>query len=130
MATKGQELHGPGVTLRIVDLEPDRLVMDAAYDGSGEMPPAHYHPSQGETFTILGGRMRTIVGGAERTYGAGETFDVPAGIVHQMAAEGGPARMRWEIRPAMRTADFFETLYSGRAGESFLDDFKDEFRLG
>ena len=118
------------MTLKIVELEPDRLVMDAAYDGTAAMPPAHYHPAQSETFTVLAGRMRTIVGGAERTYGAGETFDVPPGTIHQMAAEGGAARMRWEVRPSMRTAEFFETLYGGGAGDSFLDDFKDEFRLG
>jgi quercetin dioxygenase-like cupin family protein len=130
MATKGQELHGPGVTLTILDLEPDRLVMQAAYDGTGDMPPAHCHPSQCETFTVLSGHMRTIVGGAERTYGPCETFDVPPGTMHQMAAEGGAARIRWEIRPPMRTAEFFETLYGGKASEKFLDEFKDEFRLG
>jgi hypothetical protein len=30
----------------------------------------------------------------------------------------------------MRTAEFFETLYGGKASEKFLDEFKDEFRLG
>jgi hypothetical protein len=51
------------------------------------------------------------------------------GIAHQMTGEG-PARIRWEVRPALRTAEFFERLYSGKVGENFLDEFKDEIRFG
>jgi hypothetical protein len=78
--------------------------------------------------------MRTIVDGEERTYEAGESFEVPAGTPHQMAAEG-PTRTRWEVRPALRTAEFFERLYGegpGSAremGESFFAQFEDEFTL-
>jgi hypothetical protein len=45
-----------------------------------------------------------------------------------MAAEG-PARVRWEVRPALRTAEFFERLYRGDAGPSLLDEFAEEIRL-
>jgi hypothetical protein len=51
-----------------------------------------------------------------------------------MAAEG-PTRMRWEVRPALRTAEFFERLYGSgpdsarELGESFFAEFTDEFRL-
>jgi hypothetical protein len=51
-----------------------------------------------------------------------------------MGAEG-PARMRWEIRPAMRTAEFFERLYgegpdsASEMGEDFFAEFSEEFRL-
>ena len=59
---------------------------------------------------------------------AGETFEVPIDTPHQMASEG-PARLKWEVRPALRTAEFFETIYSGSGGADFLEEFKDEFRL-
>jgi len=59
---------------------------------------------------VLEGAIRAIVGGTERRYGAGETLEVPAGTPHQMTSEG-PARVRWEVRPALRTAEFFERLY-------------------
>jgi quercetin dioxygenase-like cupin family protein len=129
MASKGQEIRSSALTLRIVELEPELLVMDAAYPEGAGMPPAHYHPSQTETFTIVEGRVRAVVDGTEKVYEAGDTFDVPPGTVHQMAPEGGAARTRWEVRPALRTADFFETLLSGKANENFLEEFKDEIRF-
>jgi hypothetical protein len=42
--------------------------------------------------------------------------------------------MRWKVRPAMRTAEFFERLYgegpdsAREMGESFLAEFEDVFR--
>jgi hypothetical protein len=106
--------------------------MEASYDGTGGMPPEHLHPSQDERFEVLDGRVRAIVGDVERSYGAGESFDVPAGTPHRMAPEGGPASTRWHVRPALRTAEFFERLYGGGESErfaEFLDEFSDEIRM-
>jgi hypothetical protein len=44
-----------------------------------------------------------------------------------MAADG-PTRVRWEVRPALRTAEFFERLFSG-GGEDLLTEFSAELRL-
>ena len=110
------------------------LEMEASYSGEAEMPPEHLHPKQAERFEVLEGRMRAIVDGEERVYEEGESFDVPPETPHQMAAEG-PTRMRWEVKPALRTAEFFERLYGegpGSAremGDAFLTEFEDEFRL-
>jgi quercetin dioxygenase-like cupin family protein len=135
MPRKGQEIEGfGGMRLRFIQVEPDELVMQATYSGEAAMPPAHLHPSQAEHFEIIEGSMRAIVGGEERIYGQGENFDVPAGTPHQMAADE-PTRMRWEIRPALRTAEFFERLYGDgpdsarEMGERFWADFEAEFRL-
>ena len=137
MAHPGQELEGPGgVRLRFVALAPERLEMEASWPGGGPLPPEHLHPRQDEVFTVLAGTIRAIVGGAESRYGPGEAFSVPAGTPHQMAAET-PARVRWEVRPALRTAAFFECLYGppeGRphdaeSGARFLAEFADELRL-
>jgi len=135
VAAEGQEIEGfGGMRLRLVRLGDDLLEMEASYSGEAGMPPEHLHPNQAERFEVLEGSMRAIIGGEERTYGAGEPFEVPAGTPHQMAAEG-PTRMRWEVRPPMRTAEFFERLYGSgpgsarELGEKFLDEFSDEFRL-
>jgi mannose-6-phosphate isomerase-like protein (cupin superfamily) len=117
------------VELTIVSQDAELLAMEAAYDGSGQMPPAHYHPSQAERFTVLEGRMRAIIGGSEHVYEEGAIFDVPEGAVHQMAAEGGRARVRWEVRPPLRTAEFFERLYGGQVDENFLEEFSPEIRF-
>jgi quercetin dioxygenase-like cupin family protein len=132
MAHAGQEIHGHGgFRLRLVAIAPELLEMEATYGGGAGLPPEHMHPRQVERFEVLDGAMRTIIGGTERRYGAGETFEVPAATPHTMAAEG-PARVRWEVRPALRTADFFERLHGGGVGPSiadFLAEFSDEIRL-
>jgi quercetin dioxygenase-like cupin family protein len=131
MAHVGQELEGPGGQhrLRLVKIEPELLEMEATYSGEGVLPPEHLHPSQDEHFEVLEGAVRAVVDGVEGRYEAGESFDVPAGTSHQMAAADGPARFRWEVRPALRTAEFFETLYSGSAGPDFLEEFAAEIRF-
>ena len=131
MAHAGQEIRGrDGFTLRIVSIDDDLLEMEASYSGEGAMPPTHLHPRQAEHFEVLEGGIRAIVDGDERTYSPGDTFDVPPGTPHTMGATT-PTRMRWEVRPALRTAEFFERLHSGQItdGAAFLEEFSAEFRL-
>ncbi|MFN2617493.1 MAG: cupin domain-containing protein [Thermoleophilaceae bacterium] len=141
MAQAGQEIEGQdGFRLRLVrtaaETDGELLEMEASYPGSGSLPPEHLHPRQTEHFEVLEGSVRAIVDGDERRYGAGETFEVPAGTPHQMTADE-PSRLSWEVRPALRTAEFFERLHgdgpgSARAADSiadFLAEFSEEVRL-
>ncbi len=141
MPHAGQEIHGPdGYLLRLVqtgaETDGELLEMEATYPGNGALPPEHLHPAQDERFEVLEGAVRTILDGEERRYETGEQFTVPAGTKHQMTGDG-PARVRWEVRPAMRTAEFFERLYgdgadSAQAAESpadFLGEFSAEIRF-
>jgi Cupin domain len=135
LAHAGQEIEGfGGMGLRLLRVDPEVLEMEASYTGEAGMPPTHLHPSQAERFEILEGSMQTNIGNEGRVYEAGEVFEVPAGTSHQMAARE-PTRMRWEVRPALRTAEFFERLYgegpdsAREMGESFFAEFEDEFRL-
>ena len=138
MPEAGQEILGAnGFRLLLVQTAADTagelLQMEATYGGSGQLPPEHLHPKQHERFEVLEGTVRTVIDGNERRYEAGEGFEVPAATPHQMAGDG-PARVRWEVRPALRTAEFFERLYgdgpnSAQAmGVDFLAEFSDEFR--
>jgi quercetin dioxygenase-like cupin family protein len=139
MADGGREIQGfGGHSLKLIQTGEETggelLEMEATYSGEAPMPPEHLHPSQDEHFEVLEGSMRTIIDGEERTYGVGEPFDVPAGTPHQMGALE-PTRMKWEVRPALRTAEFFEGLYGsgpGSAqdlGEKFFEEYSDVFRL-
>lgn len=141
MAQAGQEIHGQdGFRLRLIrtaaETGGELLEMEATYSGTGRLPPEHHHPQQSERFEVLDGAIRAIIGGSERRYEVGETFDVPPGTPHQMTAEC-PSRVRWEVRPALRTAEFFERLNgdgpdSARAALSFaefLAQFSDEIRF-
>ena len=129
MPHAGQVLEGPaGHRLRLVktaaETEGELLEMEAAWGDSGILPPEHFHPNQSERFEVLEGAVRTIISGVERRYETGEVFDVPAGTPHQMTGDG-EARVNWQVRPALRTAEFFERLYSG-AGEDLREEFADE----
>jgi quercetin dioxygenase-like cupin family protein len=129
VAHDGQELHGAnGYRLRLVSITPELLEMEAIYGGTGQLPPPHLHPSQDERFEVLEGTVRAVIDGEERRHEAGETFEVPAGTVHQMSADP-PARVRWQVRPALRTAEFFETLYSGDVPHDFVERFSAEIRF-
>ena len=116
MAHAGQKIQGPdGFRLLLVrtgnETGGELLEMEASYAGTGNMPPSHMHPRQMERFEVLDGSVRTIIGGVERNYETGERFEVPAGTPHQMTADV-PARVRWQVTPALRTAEFFERLYA------------------
>jgi len=131
----GQVIEGfGGHTLKLIEVGDELLAMEASYSGEGGMPPEHLHPNQAEHFEVLEGSIRAIVDGEEHVYEAGESFDVPVGTPHQMGAEEA-SRMRWEVRPALRTAEFFERLYgegpesAREMGESFFGEFEAEFRL-
>ena len=128
MPNVGDEIGYPAQRLRFVRIDPDALEMEARWDGSGGMPPMHLHPSQTETFTVLDGRLRTVVDGEERIYESGEQFVIPPGTPHQMTGDG-PAAVHWKIEPALRSPEFFELLFTGQATETFFDDFAAEFRV-
>jgi quercetin dioxygenase-like cupin family protein len=133
MAQAGQTIEGPGgfrllLVATAAETAGELLEMEATYPGAGGMPPEHLHPAQEERFEVLDGAVRTVIAGEERRFAAGETFAVPAGTPHQMAGDG-PARAKWEVRPALRSAEFFERLYGGGAGIELLEEFSDEIRL-
>ena len=138
MAHAGQEIHGgSGFRLKLIrtaaETDGELLEMEGSWSGQGGLPPNHFHPSQDEHFEVLEGSLRTVIGGAERRYSEGEAFDVPAGTPHQMAGDG-PARAKWEVRPALRTAEFFERLYgdgpdsASAMGADFAAEFRDVYR--
>ena len=141
MAQAGQVIHGPGgFQLRLVrtgtETDGEVLEMEVTYGGSDALPPEHLHPQQTERFEVLEGTIRAVIDGTEHRYETGETFEVPPGTPHRMGAEQ-PARMRWETRPALRTAEFFERLYgdgpdsasSAASITEFFAEFNEEIRL-
>ncbi len=89
------------------------LEMEACYAAGqdiGEML-MHYHPNQDEEFEVLEGVMTVELNGVRRHYVAGQRFSVPRNTVHGMRNCGSvPARIHWEVRPALQTQEFFETI--------------------
>jgi hypothetical protein len=107
-------IRGVGSTIEFVETteqsDGERVVVEIAYEGTGERPPVHYHPAQDEHFEVLEGEIHAIVGDVEHVLRAGDTLDVPAGVRHQMWCDV-PSRQRWTTTPALRTERFFETLW-------------------
>lgn len=132
MAYEGQELEGQnGGRLRFVRISDDLLQMEAQFSGQGPMAPPHLHPRQDEHFEVLDGAVRAVINGVARRYATGDAFDVPAGTVHQMGGDG-PARVKWQVRPSLKSAQLAEDLYRGVAAadpEAFLTRYADEVRL-
>lgn len=100
-------------------------------------PPTHHHPAQDEHFEVEQGAMLFVVDGAEHVVTAGESLSIPRGVPHRArnASTEESAVVRWETRPAMRTADFFLTAQALGDNADVLDralladSFRDVFRL-
>ena len=135
MAGKGDVIEGfGGFRLTLVqtgdETDGELLEMEAFYPGDGPAPPEHLHPRQDEHFEVLEGSIALRVGHEHRTVPAGESFDIPRGTVHTMGPAGGPARIRWEVRPALRTEEFLTQMpaeFSERLAH--IQRFSEEFRL-
>ena len=119
------------------------LEMEAVYNPNSSRPPSHYHPYQEEQFRVLSGTFRVWRAGNEEVFEAGDEFSVPPGTPHAMHnVSDEEGRLLWQIRPAMRTQQLFETLWGlaadGKSGPDgvpnilqlavILDEYRDELR--
>ncbi|MEM7126766.1 MAG: cupin domain-containing protein [Chloroflexota bacterium] len=97
----------------------NRAVDIAAEEGLSE----HYHPYQDEHIEVLDGMVSVQIKGQERIYVAGESFDFPCNVPHRFLGAAGceEARILWQIRPALDSETFFETVY-GLAAEGKMKE--------
>ncbi|QBD80362.1 cupin domain-containing protein [Ktedonosporobacter rubrisoli] len=126
MARAGDEFFDPIRGQRLIfrqtarDSKSELVEVEAHYRSYSEAPPEHLHPEQEEYFEILAGSIDTKINGQERRYEAGESFRIPAGIVHQMwNGDSTEARLLWQTRPALHTEDFFAIMWGlAQAGKT------------
>lgn len=136
------ELRNPftGQTIRFLEESPELLVMESSYVAGGPPAPAHLHPSQEERFVVLSGGVEVGVAGEARTLREGDELTIPAGTAHEFGGHATEdATVRWEVRPALRTREFFERLFAGLEAASEgspppepafdVADYADVFRL-
>jgi len=88
------------------------LEMEATYNTAVDSVPEHYHPYQDEHIEVLAGMVSVHLKGQERTYVTGENFDFPRNVPHGFLGAAGSeeARILWQIRPALDSETFFETV--------------------
>jgi quercetin dioxygenase-like cupin family protein len=127
MARAGEKIYNP--------IQNDWIVfMETAQDTGGELMrgglvvspgggnPLHVHPRQEEHFKVLSGTLGVQVGQEHRSLGEGEEATVPPGAPHRWSNGGDEeARVLVELRPALNTEIFFETLY-GLARDGRTDE--------
>lgn len=127
MAKAGEKIYNP--------VQNDWIIFrETAQDTGGELMsgelvvsprggnPLHVHPRQEEHFKVLSGTLGVYLGQEHRSLGEGEEATVPPGAPHRWSNEADEeARVLVELRPALNTEIFFETLY-GLARDGKTDE--------
>lgn len=76
-------------------------------------PPLHYHPIQSETFEVMSGKLGLEVDGKKMLLGPGEKYTIQPNIAHKWFNAGEEELfMVAELRPALKTEFFLESMYS------------------
>jgi mannose-6-phosphate isomerase-like protein (cupin superfamily) len=133
-----------GEHVTVTTSTPERLALDAVWAPLDLKPFEHLHPKQDERFEVHEGELTLDLGGRRHVLRAGESLEVPRGTRHAMWNSGDvPTRATWEVRPALRTEAFFQSVHelrsAGRAGRhgvltplaagTVLRAFREELRL-
>jgi quercetin dioxygenase-like cupin family protein len=149
MAYAGQTLENPISGERFTfhetaeDTAGELLAFDFELSPDGHVPGMHVHPIQEERFEVVDGTMRFRKGFRNVIAGPGDSLVVPPGVRHKFANAGDErARVRVEVRPALRMEELFETSVAlAREGRTtpkgmpkpldlalFVQEYKDEVR--
>ncbi|MEM7117551.1 MAG: cupin domain-containing protein [Chloroflexota bacterium] len=88
------------------------LEMEATFNTAVNSIPEHSHPNQDEHIEVLAGMVSIEIDGQERTYFSGESFDFPRNVPHRILGAAGSeeAQILWQIRPALDSETFIETV--------------------
>lgn len=143
MSLVGLELESGDVLLKFVETTDETggalHAQEARYRPHSNYPPAHCHPKQDERFQLIEGGLQFIVGEEKKIVRAGEEIAIPRGVYHRAKNPFDEAAIvRWETRPALRSAELYRALYRAGQGRpkpplheaaAILREFRDEFRL-
>ncbi len=128
MASPGDELFNPATGQRLVfrrttaETNGELVEVESYYRAGGPPAPQHYHPSQDERFEVVSGVVHAVIGGETRRLTEGEVIEIPAGTPHEFGGiADADGHVIWQTRPALRTEQFFETVFglaaAGRVGD-------------
>jgi quercetin dioxygenase-like cupin family protein len=118
MARAGEKIYNPVQEDWIVFRQTARDTGGELLSGELVVAPSggnslHVHPLQEEHFEVLSGTLGVQIEDEHRILGEGEEATVPPGTPHRWYNEDDQekARVLLELRPALNTEIFFETLY-------------------
>ncbi|MFA9446730.1 cupin domain-containing protein [Egicoccus sp. AB-alg6-2] len=88
----------------------------------GDPPPLHVHDREEESFFVLAGEGRAVVGDRAHTLEPGAFVRVPAGAPHTLVRSGDqPLRMLTLLAPG-GFEEFFHAVAAWPGGEEALED--------
>jgi quercetin dioxygenase-like cupin family protein len=118
MAIVGETIENPLSGERITWVETaasskgEVLAFDLDLRPGAAVAAEHRHLRQEERFTVTSGTIGLSVARTERSLAAGEDAIVPPGVAHHWWNGGDvSAVVRVELRPALESEVFFETLF-------------------
>lgn len=102
-----------GQRMVFITERPELLEIETVNRPSSVREPVHVHPQQESGARVTAGTLRFWVDGVESTVGAGASITIPAGTPHHFSNDGpdDAHAVQW-FRPALRTREFFETLFA------------------
>ena len=119
MTRAGDVIENPVTGQRMVfrqtahETQGQLVQIDEYLPADGQVDVEHIHPQQEETFRVITGTMKFLVGDREVVATHGDTVVVPAGTPHAFANIGeGEALIRTELRPALKIEKFFESYFA------------------
>ncbi|MDY7104351.1 MAG: cupin domain-containing protein [Actinomycetota bacterium] len=123
-----------GEQVEFLSETPELLVMDVRWTRPGRRAVEHLHPGMEERWEVLEGRAAFRIGGPDgATIEAtpGSVVTAPKGVRHLAwnPAEA-PTRLRIEMRPALRWAEFVRRFFAGDEDPmALLAEFSEEIAL-
>jgi len=115
MAREGQQISNPrtGQRMTFLEVSEDLLRIDAVNAVTEEREPLHVHPRQESGAELISGSLVFEVEGVQRKLAPGDSISIPANAPHRFWNDGDEeAHSIGFFRPALATADFFETLFA------------------
>jgi quercetin dioxygenase-like cupin family protein/uncharacterized protein YndB with AHSA1/START domain len=124
VARTGDTLENAATGEQLVFLKTgdDALEYELTFVPKGFAAQEHLHPSQSERHEVLEGALGIVVAGRERRLGPGDVELVPPRTPHRIFAIGEePVHARFELRPALRSAELLERLFALGGKPGLLD---------
>ncbi|MEZ5377493.1 MAG: cupin domain-containing protein [Acidimicrobiales bacterium] len=119
-----------GEQIEFVIETPELLQMIVSWTRPGHRAMRHAHPGMEETWEVLEGTAAFEVDGVTVTAVAGSVVTAPAGRPHlAWNPTDGPVRLRIEMRPALRWAEFTRRFFAGDYPIALLGEYRDEIVL-
>ncbi len=133
MAAQGDSvIENPrsGERVEFMSETPEALTMLTTWTRPGHRATEHIHPNMEEQFEVLEGRAAFVVDGIEVMATAGEIVIARPGSRHlAWNPTNAPVRLKIEMRPGLRWAEFTRRFFRGDDPIQLLREYSAEVVL-